>query len=143
MTAKQTTQTHVKLGSLRNDQSGDVTQLEARAARFGMGPGGNGTSTGNPADRDKLAARAARFADIKKDVQTKRTAATTTTSTNKSNANNNGQNSRLAERAARFADIGRYNNNKNTLTSTQSKVSINQDPKVAARAARFAGVNPN
>jgi len=92
MTTKKPTHLIVTAGKSAGDSS-LKQQLEKRAARFGTT-----TEASKPiADAEKLAARAARFADIKPtDGTVKKGSITTTTTTT---------DDKLAKRAARFADV--------------------------------------
>lgn len=101
--------THLVLTTGKKSGDGDTqfkTQLESRAARFGIVNSATGAVSSpkltDPAEAEKLAKRAARFSDIKMSPST---GATTTTATKATPTSNPQDAERLARRAARFADI--------------------------------------
>lgn len=136
MATKKQTQLVITPGKATGNIPVDMkSQLEARAARFGMAA----SSTSCQVDQEKLAARAARFADIKT-TEAKTTSITTATPNVVSNPANADM---LAKRAARFADINNTTtSNKTTLTTTipSNKSSIADAERLAKRAARFADI---
>lgn len=98
-----TKKTHIVLttGKKTDGDSKLKQQLESRAARFGIVEGSTAATTNkviDPAEADRLAKRAERFADIQKSSPaTKSTPAIAGSTTQEAE--------RLAKRAARFADI--------------------------------------
>lgn len=161
MSTKRSTQTIVKVGNI-NDGKSMQSQLEIRAARFGI-------ATGKPTrpakvvtspvvaaiskvDPEKAAARAKRFADVAPDAKV-----ITTNSSGATVKVNPVTAEKLAARAKRFADIlptAKTTTNATSTTNTASpaaagvasklkvietKQPVGSDPaKLAARAARFA-----
>lgn len=111
-----------KQSAVSGDSNPLKKQLEMRANRFGLNSSSGGTATAssssstssppssssslakNPADAEKLAARAARFADLT--TQKTSSPLSSTAKVAAGIANNNPIDAdRLARRAARFADI--------------------------------------
>ena len=115
-----TKKTHLVVSS-SGESPGSQDQLEKRAARFGLSLGAAGgaaktsASPLNPADNEKLAARAARFADVKaQPISSTNTTAKTTTAPTLGNVADAGK---MAKRAARFADIPMEKTSKVTTRS--------------------------
>lgn len=126
-------------------------QLEKRAARFQLGSTAPGN---NPASDEKLAARAARFADINKGAPVSTSSGKGLAAANAAKAalttaaHNPADAEKLAKRAAKFADVlpaaktaGKVSiSNSSTANSTVSSSAVDKDI-LAKRAARFAANN--
>lgn len=137
----------VKMGTNNSTDSTLKSQKELRAARFGLDTSTGASSTGQtttssgptilPVDPDKLAKRAAKFADVK----------STSSSASSFRAPTAGvDNEKLAARASKFADVLQTSASPSTTTTTGKSSGIVGTPRpdadvMAKRAARFANTS--
>lgn len=140
MTTKKPTHMIVTSASQQGGANPLRDQLEKRAARFGVG---SATSSNDPATNEKLAARAARFADVNKNVAVatssgKGSSAAAVAKAALSNAYNPAEADKLAKRAAKFAEILPSDGKVSIAANSRTPNSAVDKDILAKRAARFA-----
>lgn len=151
MATKKPTQMIVTAGTQQDGTNSMKDQLEKRAARFKLG---STAPVNNPASDEKLAARAARFADVNKGAPVATNSGKGFAAANAAKAaltaaaHNPAEAEKLAKRAAKFADVlpaaktaGKVSiSTSSTSNSTVPSSAVDKDI-LAKRAARFAANN--